>query len=182
MSEQLCWSLLQPQPAAGHGCRVRCLSAGQVHKGPSGEQSHPRGMREPSCTILPGAELSCSPCTHWAAWCCAWAWLMAENHSRHTEGNRKQSSHKKHPVSKPTSSWSQASAAPDPARNQVNCSSAGKTEMHTRFSTDANPLSPEGIPLLVPGHQLCQPLPDIFFSKAYEFLVYFCCIKWAMIK
>lgn len=50
----------------------------------------------------------------------------------------------------------------------MNCPSAGKTEMCTRFSTDANPLSPESISVLVPRHQLCQPLPGIFFSKAYE--------------
>lgn len=125
-----------------------------------------------SCTILPSAELSCSPCTHRAAGCCAWVWPMAEHHSTHRGGNRKQSSHKKHPVNKPTSSWSQASAAPEPARNQANCPSAGKTEMHTRFSTDASPLSPESISVLVPRHQWCQPLPGIFFSKAYEWILY----------
>lgn len=58
MSEQLCWSLLQPQPAAGHGVQSEVPCGGQEHS-PSREQRHPRGIWEPSCTNLPIAELSC---------------------------------------------------------------------------------------------------------------------------
>lgn len=42
-----------PSLQLGTGCRVRCLCAGQVHKGPSGEQSHPRGIWEPPAQFCP---------------------------------------------------------------------------------------------------------------------------------
>lgn len=171
MSEQLCWSLLQPQPAAGHGVQselplwrasAQSLQGAETSQGDWGAFLH---------TCCQTAELSClslhTPELLEAA-------LMAEHHSGHREGKKAKltqetSSEQTHEqlISGQSSSWS--------CKDHwvVNCPSAGRSEMHTRFSTDANPLSPENISVLGPRHQLCQPLPGIFFSKAYVFFLYF---------